>query len=97
VLDGMERIRICTAYELDGQTLETPPVGADALARCTPRYEDLPGWSESTLGVTRYEDLPANARSYMETLEGLSGLPIDLISTGPERNQTLVRRHPFGD
>jgi adenylosuccinate synthase len=69
---------------------------ADVLARCTPRYLEVPGWSESTLGVTDLEALPANARSYLETLERLSGLPIDLISTGPDRNQTLVRRHPFG-
>jgi adenylosuccinate synthase len=95
VLDGMETIKICTAYDLDGQELAVPPVGADALARCTPVYMELPGWSESTAGATALEELPANARSYLETIEHLSGLPIDLISTGPDRNQTLVRRHPF--
>ncbi len=95
VLDGMETIRICTAYEMDGEVLEVPPVGADALARCTPRYVEVPGWSESTLGTTTLDALPANARSYLETIEAHSGLPIDLISTGPDRSQTLVRRHPF--
>jgi adenylosuccinate synthase len=95
VLDGMETIRVCTAYEVDGRQLKVPPVGADALVRCKPRYLDLPGWSESTLGTTTFDALPPNARSYLETIERLSGLPIDLISTGPDRNQTLVRRHPF--
>lgn len=95
VLDGMETIKVCTAYEMDGQELDSPPVGADALARCKPRYLELPGWSESTLGVTALDGLPPNARAYLETIEELSGLPIDLISTGPDRCQTLVRRHPF--
>ncbi|WP_295390284.1 adenylosuccinate synthase [uncultured Thiodictyon sp.] len=95
VLDGMERLKICTSYELDGQTLSTPPVGADALARCTPRYLELPGWSESTVGAASLDALPANARSYLKTIEDLSGLPIDLISTGPDRSETLVLRHPF--
>jgi len=96
VLDGMQTIKICTAYEVDGRALDVPPVEADVLARCTPRYLELPGWSESTVGATDLDALPANARSYLETIERLSGLPIDLISTGPDRNQTLVRRHPFG-
>ncbi|NKN33154.1 adenylosuccinate synthase [Marichromatium bheemlicum] len=95
VLDGMERVRICTGYELDGELLETPPVGSEAMARCTPRYLDLPGWSDSTVGADSYEALPENARRYLETIEQLSGLPIDLISTGPDRMQTLIRRHPF--
>lgn len=95
VLDGMERIRVCTGYEMDGEELRAPPVGADALARCRPIYTDLPGWSESTVGATSLEVLPANARAYLESIEGMCGLPIDLISTGPDRNQTLVCRHPF--
>ncbi|MBO8085962.1 MAG: adenylosuccinate synthase [Marichromatium sp.] len=95
VLDGMERVRICTGYELDGELLETPPVGSEAMARCTPRYLDLPGWSESSVGAESYEALPENARRYIETIEQLSGLPVDLVSTGPDRVQTLIRRHPF--
>ncbi|RNE94671.1 adenylosuccinate synthase [Marichromatium sp. AB32] len=95
VLDGMERVRICTGYELDGKLLETPPVGSEAMARCTPRYLDLPGWSESSVGAESYEALPENARRYIETIEQLSGLPVDLVSTGPDRVQTLIRRHPF--
>jgi Adenylosuccinate synthetase (EC 6.3.4.4) len=95
VLDGLETVKICTRYHLDGQDIETPPVGADAFERCEPRYIECPGWSESTVGVKRLDDLPVNARRYLETIEQLSGLPIDLISTGPERMETLIRRHPF--
>ena len=96
VLDGFETLRICTAYDLDGARITVPPVGADALARCIPHYLELPGWSDSTVGAASRESLPANARAYLKTIEDLSGLPIDLISTGPERNETLVLRHPFG-
>ncbi|NCA70677.1 MAG: adenylosuccinate synthase [Sphingobacteriia bacterium] len=95
VLDGLETLKICTSYELDGAEVTAPPIGADALARCRPRYIELPGWSESTVGVTALEALPANALAYLETIEQLSGLPIDLVSTGPDRLETLVRRHPF--
>ena len=95
VLDGLETVRICTGYVMDGQELSAPPIGAEAFARCQPQYLDCPGWSESTFGVTAFEDLPVNARAYLETIERLSGLPIDLISTGPDRVETLIRRHPF--
>jgi adenylosuccinate synthase len=95
VLDGFETLRVCTEYELDGERITAPPVGADALARCRPRYLELPGWSESTVGTERLDALPANARAYLRTIEDLSGVPIDLISTGPDRYQTLVLRHPF--
>jgi adenylosuccinate synthase len=95
VLDGLETIKVCTSYLLDGQEITAPPVGAEALARCEPGYIELAGWSESTVGATSLEALPANARAYLETIERLSGLPIDLISTGPDRVETLVRRHPF--
>ncbi|MBK5962753.1 adenylosuccinate synthase [Thiocystis minor] len=95
VLDGLETVKICTSYVMDGEELAAPPVGADAFARCEPRYLECPGWSESTFGVTSLDDLPANARAYLETIERLSGLPIDIISTGPDRVETLIRRHPF--
>ena len=95
VLDGLETVKICTSYVMDGEELAVPPVGADAFARCQPRYLECPGWSESTFGVTSLADLPANARAYLETIERLSGLPIDIISTGPDRVETLIRRHPF--
>jgi adenylosuccinate synthase len=95
VLDGMETLKICTGYEIDGGVIEVPPVGADLLARCKPVYIELPGWGESTLGATSLDQLPANAQAYLRTIEELGGLPVDLISTGPDRSQTLVRRHPF--
>ena len=95
VLDGMDRVKICTSYVADGQELSTPPIGADAFARCEPRYIECPGWTQSTVGASSLDDLPKNARAYLETIEQLSGLPIDLISTGPDRMQTLIRRHPF--
>ncbi len=95
VLDGMEQLKICTSYMLDGQELSAPPVGAEALARCKPQYIECPGWKDSTVGSASMDDLPANARAYLETIEQLSGLPIDLVSTGPDRMETLIRRHPF--
>jgi adenylosuccinate synthase len=95
VLDGMETLRICTAYELDGELLDAPPVGADALARCTPRFIEMPGWQQSTVGVGSLDALPAAARAYLAKIEELSGAPIDIISTGADRAQTLVVRHPF--
>jgi adenylosuccinate synthase len=95
VLDGLDTIKICTSYVLDGEEVEAPPVGADALERCEPRYIEIPGWSESTVGTTSYEALPSAARAYLETIERLGGVPIDLVSTGPDRVETLIRRHPF--
>jgi adenylosuccinate synthase len=95
VLDGLETLRICTAYELDGRELTAPPLSADELARCTPQYIELPGWSESTVGATSLAALPENARRYLARIEELSGLPIDIVSTGPDRAQTIVKRHPF--
>ncbi|QIK38197.1 adenylosuccinate synthase [Caldichromatium japonicum] len=95
VLDEIETIKICIGYRLDGAELDTPPLDAEALAHCEPRYIECPGWRQSTIGLTRWEDLPANARRYLDTLEELTGLPIDLVSTGPDRIHTLIRRHPF--
>jgi adenylosuccinate synthase len=95
VLDGMETIRICTAYELDGELLDAPPVGADALARCEPRFIELPGWQESTVGVESVAALPATAQAYLRKIEELSGIPIDIVSTGADRSQTVIVRHPF--
>ncbi|MCG6860627.1 MAG: adenylosuccinate synthase [Chromatiaceae bacterium] len=95
VLDGMQTIRICTGYELDGELLDAPPTTADALRRCRPSYLELPGWNTSTLGARSYDDLPKNARGYLARIEELSGLPIDLISTGPDRAHTIIKRHPF--
>lgn len=96
VLDGLAELDICTGYELDGKLIDMLPVGADDVERCKPIYETLPGWSESSVGVSRWEDLPKNAQVYLKRLEALCGVPVDIVSTGPERDETIVLRHPFG-
>ena len=95
VLDGMEALRIGVGYEANGNTYQLPPVGAEALEECTPIYEEIPGWTDSTVGVKEYSKLPAPARHYLKRLEEVCGVPIDLISTGPDRDETIVMRHPF--
>jgi adenylosuccinate synthase len=95
VMDGLDTVRICTAYELDGKTIDLPPYGAENMQRCVPVYEDLPGWQESTESVRQYDQLPENARAYLGRMTELSGLPIDIVSTGAERDDTIVLRHPF--
>ncbi len=95
VLDGLDTIKICTRYELDGEDVSIPPIGADAYEKCTPIYEELPGWSESTVGVKTYDELPANAREYLNRIEEITGTPVDIISTGPDRDETIILRHPF--
>jgi adenylosuccinate synthase len=72
------------------------PIGAEGLERVEPVYEDLPGWQSSTVGVTRYEQLPANARKYLKRLEEVSGCEVAIVSTGPDREHTIVLRNPFG-
>jgi adenylosuccinate synthase len=96
VLDGVESVKICVGYELEGQLSEILPVGAEELERCVPVYEELPGWRESTVGVRTHDALPRGARDYLARIESLTGVPIDLISTGPERDETIVLHHPFG-
>ena len=95
VLDGMETVKIATGYKLNGQSRDILPVGAEELEGCEPIYEEMPGWKDSTVGLTRYEQLPETARHFLKRIEQICNVPIDLISTGPERDQTIVRRHPF--
>ena len=95
VLDGVEALKLCVGYRVDGELSDILPVGAEELARCAPVYEELPGWQESTVGVREFDLLPRAARDYLARIESLGGVPIDLISTGPERDETIVRRHPF--
>jgi len=95
VLDGLDTLRIGVGYRINGEVSPDPPVSVEDYAGIEPVYEELPGWRESTVGVTAYEALPANARRYLERLEALVGIPIDMISTGPDREQTIVLRHPF--
>ncbi len=89
------RVKICVGYEIDGEMTDILPIGAEELERCEPVYEEMPGWKESTVGVKRHEALPKGARDYLARIEALTGVPIDLISTGPDRDETIVRRHPF--
>jgi adenylosuccinate synthase len=81
---------------MGGSISLTPPLLSEHYGAAEAVYEDLPGWKESTVGVTRYEDLPGNARSYLERLQSLVGVPITMISTGPDRDQTIIRQNPFG-
>ncbi len=95
VLDNIDTLKICTAYQMDGKTITIPPLGADAYERCRPVYEEMPGWSESTAGIKTYDQLPANARAYLNRIEELTNTPIDIISTGPDREDTIILRDPF--
>ena len=95
VLDGMDTIRICTGYKIGGEVCDILPVGSELLADCEPIYEEHPGWKDTTVGVKTFEGLPANAQSYLKRMEELCGVPADIISTGPDREETIVRRHPF--
>ena len=95
VLDGLDVIRVCTAYRHEGKLRTTPPSGADALSKCEPVYEEVPGWTESTLGVRSFDKLPVNAQKYLKKIEELTEARIDLISTGAERDDTIILRHPF--
>ena len=96
VLDGAETLKICVGYKLEDGTLsDILPVGAEELARCVPEYEEMPGWQESTVGVKDYDRLPKAARAYLKRIEALCAVPIDIISTGPDREETIVMRHPY--
>jgi adenylosuccinate synthase len=95
VLDGLPTVRLCTGYRYEGRAADILPFGADAVARCEPVYQEFPGWNESTLGVRTWSELPSGAQAYLNRLSELAGVPIDLVSTGPERDQTIVLRHPF--
>jgi adenylosuccinate synthase len=96
VLDGLQSIRICTAYRSpDGTTSVHPPMLVEQFGEVEPVYEELPGWQESTVGLTAYRQLPANARRYLERMQDVVGVPVDIVSTGPDREQTILLNHPF--
>ena len=95
VLDGMSEIRLCTHYLVDGERVDLIPTGADAVARCQPVYETLPGWNESTVGARSFDALPRNARDYLKRIEALCGVPIAMVSTGADRDETILVQHPF--
>jgi adenylosuccinate synthase len=95
VLDGFERLRIGVGYRVGGLDLDILPAGAEALSECEPVYEEHPGWADSTVGINRFEALPDAAQRYLKRIEEVCGVPVDLISTGPDRDETIVLRHPF--
>ena len=95
VLDGLEEIKVCVGYELRGDRLDILPLDADDIDACVPIYESFPGWQETTFGVTRYEALALNARRYLQRVEAFIGAPVDMISTGPDREHTILLRHPY--
>ena len=96
VLDELETIQICVGYEIDGKAISGLPIVVDRFAECKPVYEEWSGWRESTVGITDFDDLPLKAREYLARIEELAGVPVDIISTGPDREQTIVKTHPFG-
>ena len=95
VLDGLEAIKVGIAYRLNGELLDVPPLNPEAWDELEVEYETFPGWSESTRGVTRLEDLPANAKTYLAAMEALCGAPVHMVSTGPDRNESIIIRHPM--
>lgn len=95
VLDGLEELKLCTGYELDGETIDILPLGADEIERCIPIYETIQGWSDSTVGVTQFDALPENARLYLQRIEQVTGVPVHMVSTSPDRDHTILMRHPY--
>jgi adenylosuccinate synthase len=97
VLDGFETIRLCVGYNLDGKKLDVLPRGAETVARCEPIYEDFPGWKGTTFGIREWGKLPVEAQNFLRRIEEVAGKPIAMVSTGPERDETILLQHPFQD
>ena len=100
VLDGIETLKISVDYRFNRNDTEEEsrgslPIGADELANCSPVYEEMPGWTESTVGVKNFDQLPKQAQNYLKRIESICEVPVDMISTGPGREETIVLRHPF--
>ena len=95
ILDGLKEIKVCVGYTLRGEDIDILPLDADDIAACVPKFEVFPGWTESTFGLTAWDQLPANARAYLERVQSLIGAPIDMVSTGPDREHTILLRHPY--
>ena len=95
VLDGLDELKLCTGYELDGHITDILPMGAEEISRCVPIYETMPGWSQSSVGVTEYAKLPAAAQYYLKRIEEITGVPVHMISTSPDRDHTILLRDPY--
>ena len=96
VLGGLDQLHICTSYEYNGRILDTFPASLKVLAECQPRYETMPGWTEDISKIRRYEELPSNAQRYLERIAELTDTPLQIISVGPQRDQTIMLENPFG-
>ncbi|NTZ10041.1 adenylosuccinate synthase [Burkholderia metallica] len=95
VLDGLDEVKLCVGYHVDGKDVDILPRGAVDVARCEPVYETFAGWKESTVGINTWDALPANARAYLARVQEVAGVPVDMVSTGPDRDETILLRHPF--
>ncbi|WP_321856550.1 adenylosuccinate synthase [Paraburkholderia tropica] len=95
VLDGLEEVKLCVGYKVDGQDVDILPRGASQVAACEPVYETFAGWKESTIGITQFDALPQSAQAYLKRVQDVAGVPIDMVSTGPDRDETILLRHPF--
>jgi len=95
VLDGLKEIKVCVGYELAGKRIDILPLDADEIVACVPVYDTFPGWTETTAGITEWDALPLNARRYLERVQQFIGAPIDMVSTGPDRDHTILLRHPY--
>jgi adenylosuccinate synthase len=95
VLDGVETIKVGVAYRLNDELLDVPPQNPEAWEELTVEYESFPGWQESTRGITDFDQLPANAKSYIAAMEKLCGAPVHMISTGPDRKENIILQHPL--
>ena len=95
VLDGIESIKICVGYTLNGIDQNLLPLGSEQVDDCKPILIDMPGWQESTFGIKEWKKLPINAQNYLLKLQDLCGVPIHIVSTGPERDETILLQHPF--
>ncbi len=95
VMDGLKTVKLCVGYQINGRTTDILPFGADDISECIPIYEELPGWSDSTVSIEQWDQLPRNAQLYLERMAAVCEVPIDVVSTGPDRRETIVLRHPF--
>ncbi|CAD6540023.1 Adenylosuccinate synthetase [Paraburkholderia hiiakae] len=95
VLDGLDEVKLCVGYKVDGKDVDILPRGATQVAACEPVYETFEGWNESTIGITQFDALPKSAQAYLTRVQEVAGVPIDMVSTGPDRDETILLRHPF--
>ena len=96
VLDGLDTLEICVGYkDAEGNIKDVPPMAADGYDEVTPVYEEMPGWNTNTYGITSFNELPEAAKNYIQRIEQLTGVPVDIVSTGPDRHETIVLRHPY--